>query len=127
MTDTTRIDRDALIVAAIATGSSQEEAATLVGCSRRTVVRRLADPQVQANLQEERTRLGAEIADLLTGSLRAVVIRLRAISSTGSDRDAINAGRVLIGEGRAWRDHAWTDARLDAIEDQLRDQQDRPA
>ena len=123
---TTRIDANAVLVAALATGASHKRAAELAGVSVRTVARRLQDPDIRAALDTERTRLAAEVADAITGSLRGAVARLRAVSLQGTDRDAVQAARVLLIEGRAWREALWVDQRLDALEDTLREQ-DREA
>ena len=46
--------------------------------------------------------------------------RLVSVMANGSDRDAVAAARVLLAEARSWRDAAWVDARVDALEADLR-------
>lgn len=119
MARTPRIDRDAVIVAAIASGRTWDQAADAAGCSRSVVARRLAVPEIRAAVETERQRLAAQVADALTASVPAAVDRLQRIASTGTDRDAVNAARVLLGESRQWRDHRWVLDRLEAVEDAL--------
>jgi hypothetical protein len=49
--------RDALLIAQLAGGATQEHAATVVGCSRRTIVRKLQDPAFLSQLDEARRQL----------------------------------------------------------------------
>jgi len=111
--------RDAVLIAALATGATWAQAGTAAGCSARTVGRRLADPTMRAALGAERQRLAEQVADALTGAVTATVTRLAAITEQGADRDAVGAARVLLAEARAWRETAWVTQRLDAVEDEL--------
>lgn len=114
------LDADAyVIVAALASGSTQEEAAAAVGCSARTVRRRLTEPAVRAALDAERSRLAAETADVLTGRSRAAVDRLHRVVTEGTDRDAVAACRVLLDQMIRHRDHVWIADRLADAEARL--------
>lgn len=111
-----RIDRDAVIVAALATGATHAEAGKAAGCSTRTVARRLTEPSIAAAVDAERTRLAQEVADALAGRARAAVDRLAAVVAEGSDRDAVTAARVVLDQAVRHRDHVYVADRLVALE-----------
>jgi hypothetical protein len=114
------LDRDTrIIVAAVASGSTQAEAAEVAGCSARTVRRRLADPTVRAALDAERTRVAHEVADALIARARAAVDRLARVVDSGADRDAVAAARVLLSEARGHREATYVADRLREVENAL--------
>jgi hypothetical protein len=111
---------DLMIVAALAVGRTWNEAAAAAGTSRATIARRLRVPEVRRALDTERQRVAAEVSDRLCGVMPAVVARLHHIATESeSERETINASRVLLAEARAWRDHRWLTERLEAVEDAL--------
>lgn len=118
-------DRDRKIVAALAVGMTWEQAATEAGCSKSTVKRRLRRAAVRELLEEERERSAAQVTDVLTRVLPRAVYRLADIVAPGhkptpGDRDAIAAAKVLLAEGRAWRDHKYVVDQLADAEARLR-------
>ena len=122
MTSTPRlhqIARRQQVVSLIATGKTRQETADLIGCSVRTVDRYLREPEIKAQLQDERVRLGAEISDAITGGLVRTVAELQRIASDGTDTAKVAASRILLQEGLKWREAAFIEPRLDAIERHL--------
>jgi hypothetical protein len=57
MSPTGARNRDSLLIAQLAGGATHEHAATAVGCSRRTVSRKIKDPKFCAQLDEARRQL----------------------------------------------------------------------
>ena len=112
-------DRDHRIVAAVATGMRQADVADLAGCSTRTVRRRLAAPAVAEALAVERAQRSQVITDLLREQSRGAVDRLHRIIRDGTDRDAVNAARVLLAECRQHREQAEVVTRLGDVEARL--------
>lgn len=120
---TTPRDRLPIVIAAVATGRTYPQAAELAGVSERTVRRLLDAPGVREQVAAERVRLAQEVADALTGLVPAALDRLRRITDVGTDRDAVNAARVIVTEARAWRDAPWAAARLRPFDDADLDRQ----
>lgn len=109
-------DRDRRIVAAVASGVRQTDAATIAGCSARTVRRRLALPAVAAAVAAEREARSRVLVDLLREQSAGAVTRLERIIRDGADRDAVAAARVVLAEGRQHREQAEVVERLAAVE-----------
>jgi hypothetical protein len=109
--------RDVVIVAGLASGSTHAEAGDAAGCSERTVRRRLADESVRAALAAERERVGQQIADMLSGRAAAAVDRLARVVTEGSDRDAVQACRIVLDMMTRHRDAVYVLDRLAALED----------
>ncbi|MEP9381123.1 Lrp/AsnC family transcriptional regulator [Nocardioides sp. KR10-350] len=116
-------DLDRKIIAARAAGLTLENTAEAAGCSKSTVLRRLRKPGVDRAVAEEREAQVAQVVDVLTKVLPAAVSRLARIlsSSATSDHDAVAAARIVLAEGRAWRDHKWTEDRLAEAEALIRE------
>jgi len=63
-----------------------------------------------------RAEVAERLADVLAARSTEVVDRLGQVVSGGNDRDAVGAARVLLAEGRAWRECGYVEQRLTALE-----------
>src|SRR5688572_13887861 len=62
-------DVDPLLIAALAAGATQEVAAERAGCSRATLVRRMADPGFRARVTAKRDHMLTEASARLVGAM----------------------------------------------------------
>jgi hypothetical protein len=85
--------RDELIVAALATGSTYDEAARKAGVSRATVARRMSEWEFRAHVAEERERIVERVRGVLASSAPAaadVLVELAASGASEATRLAPN-------------------------------------
>jgi hypothetical protein len=85
-----------VLLAALASGCSVEDAAARAGVSRRTAYRRLADPAFQRRLAGARDELVTEALGELVASAGAAVARLRALLDARDDRIKLGAAKALL-------------------------------
>ncbi len=109
-------DRDQRIVAATASGLRQADVAELARCSARHVRRRLSVPDVAAAVATEREARSRILVDELREQSNGAVNRLQRIIREGTDRDAVSAARVVLGEGRQHREQCEVVSRLADLE-----------
>ena len=89
---------DELIIGALATGSTWEQAAERAGCSRRTVERRMAEPGFRARVVDAKDDvLDRTLALAANASLVSVNYLLRVVSgSENPDAGRIRAATALM-------------------------------
>jgi hypothetical protein len=112
---------DEAIVAALLRGASYEHAADEAGCSRSTVVRRMADPAFRARLDGLRREMLARVADTLAAHALAAVETLGAIATDERAAPAArsNAARAILDAAVRFHDAADLAARVAGIENAL--------
>jgi hypothetical protein len=115
---------DTLILAALSAGATQAEAAKQARVSVRTVARRVADPEFQAQLTAVRDEARRRLAAKLTDTGFEAIDALRDLLCLGTE-DQIRLGAVRVALDNAFRAHNLdTDARLAALEARDRDPTD---
>ena len=87
---------DELLLAALASGLSAEEAAKRAGMSRRTVYRRLADPAFRRRLAGARDALVSEALGELAATATAAVATLRELLDARDERVRLGASRAVL-------------------------------
>jgi hypothetical protein len=98
---------DEVLVTALACGATVEGAARKAGLSVRTVYRRLADPDFQERLRQERAELARRTAGLLTAASLESVRTLVELQGAGLPPAArLGAARAIIGLGTKFREEA---------------------
>jgi hypothetical protein len=111
---------DEVLVTALACGATVEGAARKAGLSVRTVYRRLADPDFQERLRQERAELVRRATGLLTAaSLESVrtLVDLQGAALPPAAR--LGAARAVIGLGMKLREEADLAERVAELERRL--------
>jgi hypothetical protein len=113
--------QDQALLAALAIGSTVENAARKVGIGERTAYRRLAEPAFQARLQQARVDLVLRTAALLTGAGLGSVKTLVDLQHDAATPAAVRRGaaRDVLELGCKLREAAAMNERLTALEGQL--------
>jgi hypothetical protein len=90
-------DRDALVIAALAAGSSYAEAARVGRVSKATVARRMAEPAFRGEVNEARDHIIDQVRGLLTtGSLSAAETLLEVATDGSSESARVAAASRVI-------------------------------
>lgn len=88
---------DEVVLMALACGATADTAARQAGVSRRTVTRRLSDPNFQARLQALRDEMVQRSSGMLTASAGEAVKTLVALQSTTTPASVrLGAARAII-------------------------------
>ena len=98
MSRKTRINVDSILIEQLAIGASQTEAARAAGCTRRTVHRRLQDPEFRLEVREFRESLLDAGAGKLASSLGESIDRLKHLMTTATPDAAQVAAARAIGD-----------------------------
>lgn len=109
-----------LLVAALAAGAGVVEASRRSGLSRRTVSRRLADPEFRREVQEARSRTVDAALGRITESLSAAADALQALLASSSDAIRLGAARAIFEVCGKMRDSVEFEARLAVLEEAQR-------
>jgi hypothetical protein len=109
--------KNGVLVALLAAGRSYDEVAAEAGVSRRTIVRRMADPSFQREVRAARARVLDEVLGLLAKEAAATVRTLVALRD-GAEGDATRLGacRTLLDKLVAARELLDLEGRLTALE-----------
>lgn len=108
---------DALVVAALAAGATQADAAAAAGMSPRTVRRRLDDPSFARRVVEERSRLVSHTAARLTGLTGTAVGALTDLLAPDVPPAVrLRASLGVLEAARVWRECSELEERITAIE-----------
>jgi len=109
---------DAALIAALASGATNEEAATRAGVSLRTVGRRLADPVFADDLATARRDLVTRSMSRLTdNSVRAADVLLDIAENAEAPASArVSAARATIELGSRLREQVDLEGRIAALE-----------
>ena len=112
--------RDALLIAQLAAGNSQEKVAAAVGCSTATITRRLRDPRFRASLDEARRQLFEAAFSRVCAAGQAAASTL--ISLLGRETPPavrLGASRTLLETSCKFRETHELEERLRALEERL--------
>ena len=107
---------DALLVAALAAGSTQQEAATKAGVSLRTVVRRLGDADFRLAVLQARGDLVDRAIGLLADAGTSAVGTLKGLLGAESEMARLGAAKAILELGAKLREQGEIEARLRAVE-----------
>ncbi len=114
--------RDVVLVAALATGATQAEAARVAGVSERTVRRRLEETSFADRVAAERravaTRTAARITALASGDAVAVLRELM-VDANVAPSVRLRAALGALNVAPAWRDKGELEAAVAALEARL--------
>jgi hypothetical protein len=110
--------RDVRIVAALAAGQSYDQVAAELRVSKRTLVRRMADPAFQVEVRQARTQLLTEAIGLLAGEAAATVKVLVALRDRADgDGTRLGACRVILDRLVAAQELMELESRITALEE----------
>jgi hypothetical protein len=105
------------IIAALAAGATQAEAAATAGVTARTVRRRLAQPEFAERVSAERSALVTRTASRLIGLADAAVDALgELVRPETSDSIRLRAALGLLDAARVWREAGEIEERLALVE-----------
>ena len=107
-----------LLIAALATGLTQDEAGKRAGVSERTVSRRLTDPNFRQKVADYRAGLLARTADRLIAAGVKAVAALEDLLQAGSESARLGAARSILEFGPRIREFHDLEERLLALEAQ---------
>ena len=111
--------RDTLLIAQLAGGATQDHAAA-VGCSRRTIVRKLQDPAFLIQLDEARTQLFAAAFNRIVAAGQVAAGTLISLLSRETPAAVrLGAARTLLEASVKFRAENELEQRLRALEDKL--------
>ena len=112
--------RDTLLIAQLAGGATQDHAAAAVGCSRRTIVRKLQDPAFLIQLDEARTQLFAAAFNRIVAAGQVAAGTLISLLSRETPAAVrLGAARTLLEASVKFRAENELEQRLRALEDKL--------
>ncbi|WP_246524617.1 hypothetical protein [Gemmata palustris] len=97
---------DALLIAALATGATHEQAAAAANVSLRTVARRMADPAFRRSVDAEQVAIIERFTGGAASKLGATLNRLEQLVDSKSDVVALGACRAMIDAVIRVREHA---------------------
>jgi hypothetical protein len=113
-------NRDSLLIAQLAGGATQEHAATAVGCSRRTIARKLQDPKFCAQLDEARRQLFEAAFSRINAAGQAAASTLISLLSRDTPPAVrLGASRTLLETSCKFRETHEIEERLRALEGRL--------
>lgn len=107
---------DGTIAGALAMGATRDEAAAAAGVSRRTVHRRLSDPDFRATVAESRARITADVLTGAAGLAGRAVERLGELVEDDNPHVAIQAARTILTVAADFGERAELAERVAAIE-----------
>jgi hypothetical protein len=111
---------DAGLILALACGASPESAAEKAQVSRRTVYRRLAEPEFRAQVETMRTEMVQRVAGMLTAAgLGSVKTFAQLQESAVSEAVRLGAARAIVELGCKVRESVELARRLTKLEIQL--------
>jgi hypothetical protein len=120
MDDKPRKKGDAVLLLALACGATVEAAARQAGLTKRTVYRRLADPDFRSQLQSVRADVVQRTAGALTAASTEAVKALLALMQPATPPPVrLGAARAVLELGTRLREAAELEERLAALEQQV--------
>ena len=113
--------RDRILAASLATGATQEQAASAACCSPRTVRRRLEDPQFCRLISDTRERLFDQVLGrALEQATSAAEVLSEVMKDGGASASArVSAARSLLEAVLRYREAGELDRRLRILEERL--------
>ncbi len=111
---------DAKLIAELAGGASWERAATVCGCSKRTIARRLKDPKFRSELDDARGQLFESAFSRLVAAGQAAAGTLISLLSRDTPAAVrLGASRTLLESSCRFRETHELEERLRALEERL--------
>jgi hypothetical protein len=119
-----RAHADALILAALAAGTTQGAAAEAAGVSEDSVSRRMADPLFRAKLERIRRDILERVVHHVTAASTKAVATLEAVLQDPEARAAerVQAARTLLDTTTKMSERVDLTARITMLENQLREE-----
>lgn len=113
------------LVLSLASGVSMQDAAERAGVSKRTVYRRLEDPDFRRQVSKARSDLYSQAAGMLAAnSVEAVTTLQNLANDATSENVRLSAAKTMLELGSKLREAAELDERLTELESRLDDQTD---
>jgi DNA-binding LacI/PurR family transcriptional regulator len=112
---------DAVLVAALASGATQREAAEQAGVSERTVRRRLDDDDFRSAVEEARREMVAQAVAHLSGTATDAAKTLRALLKARSEHARLGAARAVLDYLRQHRAEVEVEERIAELERRARE------
>lgn len=107
---------DGIAAAALANGSTRQEAARAAGLSERTIRRRLGDPDFRALVGDCRARIMADVLSGAAGLAGRAVERLGELVEDDNPHVALGACRAVLTVAADFGDRAELAERIEALE-----------
>ena len=111
-----RKNADSVLVAALASGSTVEDAARLADVNPSTVWRRKRDPDFVSLVAQARAEMTSRALGRLADGMTEAADCLRALLTARSDMARLGAARALIELGVKLRESIELEARITALE-----------
>jgi hypothetical protein len=112
-----RGNADTALVAALAAGSTRQEAALAAGVSQRTVARRLEDPAFRCRVEDAQHELLSCAVSRLSAASNAAVDTLTSLLASDLASARLGASRAILEFGVKLREHQNLDHRIRALEE----------
>ena len=122
MAPTGRRNADSLIVAALAAGNTQEQAATLAGVGVRTVARRVTEPDFRQAVLEARAGMIERATGRLAESTTRAAAALLALLDDESATVRLSAARALLDTAGRYVEAGDTAERIARLEELIQTQ-----
>ncbi len=107
---------DSLLIAALAGGSTVQDAAATAGVGVATVYRRLREREFKQKVEEARTELLSGAMARLSAATTDAVTTLMGLLAAESESVRLGAARSILDMALRWRESADLAERLDAVE-----------
>jgi hypothetical protein len=115
---------DAVLVAALAGGATQADAAAEAGVSERTVRRRLDAPAFRQDLDVARADLVRTSTDRLVAGVGAAIDTLEELMATAPAYVRVRAATAMLDAAHKWRSTMDLEERIGRLEALLNDRKD---
>lgn len=116
-----RSNADELLAAALAAGSTVEDAAKAAGVGRRTAYRRLEDAEFAARVQQLRDGLVARATGKVADAMTAAAEKLKDLLDAKAEAVQLGAARSILELGLKLREQTELATRIEALERQSRE------
>lgn len=117
MADRGRGNADAVLVAALAAGMTQRDAAKEGGVAERTVARRMSDPTFRQQVVDARAEMLTRAIGTLADASTAATQALRALLDAAEPPSVrLGAARAILELGVKLREHLELEARIAELE-----------
>jgi hypothetical protein len=116
---------DALLIAALAAGATQDQAARQSGLAPRTIRHRLADPAFRTRVEQARKEMLATAVARLTAASTAAATTLLNLLEAESESVQLGAARAILDLGTKMREAGELEERLARLEERMNTAADR--
>jgi hypothetical protein len=113
-----RVSVDDLLVAALASGATLQQAAEAAGVHRRTVSRRNVDPAFRQRVQAMRAEMIGQALGRMADGMTEAADTLRSLLQAEGESVRLGAARAMLELGVKLRDAVELEARIAALEQQ---------